>query len=55
MSKNTVQIPIISLTAQAAREDILQGTNAGFAAYLTKLVRPAKFVTIIRNVLDSES
>ena len=51
--KETRDIPVIALSANAMPEDIEKGIKAGFKQYLTKPVRVEEVVNAVKEVLDS--
>ena len=50
-TQSTKHIPVIFLTAKGRQDDILQGTFAGGAAYLTKPFDPQQLLKTIDHVL----
>jgi CheY-like chemotaxis protein len=50
--KETAQIPIVALSANAMPRDIEKGLHAGFFRYLTKPIRVSEFMTTIDSALE---
>jgi len=48
----TQQIPVIALSANAQKNDILKGVSAGFDDYLTKPIDVKKLLAILNKYLD---
>ena len=53
--RRTADIPVILLTARAAREDRETGLSAGADDYITKPFSPQKLVATVQGILGSTS
>jgi CheY-like chemotaxis protein len=48
----TSSIPVIAITAQATKFEIMRGHHAGFKTYLTKPLNVSKVIKAIKKELD---
>jgi two-component system alkaline phosphatase synthesis response regulator PhoP/two-component system response regulator VicR len=53
MEPETVELPVVMLTAKGQNQDVFQGYQLGCDLYLTKPFSPLELLTFIKRILSS--